>query len=395
MLKPANTSQGVIHIDVTVTFTRSAAVAPGHDVQAPIAIDVRDLQARHAVRREPPDEMCGPCVTDALGLLEPIEPPASRADDVESAIPIQIRVLQVESGSPGTVDANGVLTELEVTHVLEEHQPVLATGSGDDVQISVAVEIHRFGVLRHAVLSEIRCCPVVTDKRVAGHLIDGHGGRPREVLGSRPLSALVRGGGLGYPVTVEIGEEHANIGATSLGHGKDQTRPSHCAGAGTWILQIDEMCQLGRHHHIEIPIAVDVGDGGIFRGGCVGSFGQGDVDPAVWVRRTERYTHVAFGVRNEVRVERTGVVFAIRFMHRDDVLVPIVVDIGHDQTIAATQLEPGGRRFVDDVLSPRDVLAVRSPSHRHRVADEGPTPGPGSVGLTLDEGWCTPGAQNR
>ena len=82
-------------------------------------------------------------------------------------------------------------------------------------------------------------------------------------------------------------------------------------------------------------------------------------------------------------------------MHRDDVLVAVVVDVGHDQTIAATQLEPGGRRFVDDVLPPRDVPAVRSPGHRHCVADRDSAPGPSGIGLTLDEGRRNSRAQNR
>ena len=180
MLEPANTPQGIILVDLAVIFARSAAVAPAHDVQVPIAIDVRYLQAGHTVRREPANEMCVPPIIDALGLLKPKEPSVCSADDVEPAILIQIRVLEVESGSPGAVDANGMLAKSEaaVSHVLEEHQPALAAGSHDDIQISVAVEIHWFSVLRHAVASKLRFFPVVTDQRIAGHLIDGHGRRP-------------------------------------------------------------------------------------------------------------------------------------------------------------------------------------------------------------------------
>ena len=94
------------------------------------------------------------------------------------------------------------------------------------------------------------------------------------------------------------------------------------------------------NHHIEEPIAVHVGDGGILGGRRVGALGNGDVGPVVGVRGTEGNAHVAFSVRHVVWVRHGGVIFAIRFMHRDDVFVPIVVDVSHDQAIAATQFEP-------------------------------------------------------
>ena len=125
------------------------------------------------------------------------------------------------------------------------------------------------------------------------------------------MSTLVGSGNLEDSITIEISEEDANIGSASLGHGKNQTRPGRGAGAGTRILQINEMRQFRRHHHIEIPIAIHVGDGRILWGRRVGTFGEGDVGPAVRVRATEGNTYMAFSVRNVVRIKRTGVIFAI------------------------------------------------------------------------------------
>ena len=45
-------------------------------------------------------------------------------------------------------------------------------------------------------------------------------------------------------------------------------------------------------------------------------------------------------------------------MHRDDIQMPILVEIGHDQAVPALQLRSAGRGIVDDVLAPRDVCAA-------------------------------------
>ncbi len=370
VLEPSDPPQCVILIDAAIAFTRSAAVAATHDVQEPIAVDIRQLQASHAIRRERSDEMCNPRVIDPLRLLEPIEPPVGGANNVEPAVPVQVRVLEVESGRPRTGDADGVLPKAEcfVAQVLEEQQPVLAPGAHDDVEIAVAVEIDRLGVLRHAVAPEHGFLPVARDEWVAGYLIEGHGRRSCEVRGPRPLCALVGGGHLGHTVAVEVGEEHANVGTAPLGHRKDQPWPVGGAGVGTRILQIDEVRQFRGHHHIEISVAVHVGDGGVLRGRCVGAFGERGVDPAVGVAGTERDAHVALGVRDEVRVGHAGVVFAVRLVHRDDVLVAIIVDVRHDQAIAAAQGEARGLRLVDDVFAPADVGPVLGTRRGRRVA---------------------------
>ena len=93
LLEPADTPQGIVLVDVAVTFTRALAVAPADDIQTPIAIDVRHLQTGHAVRRQRANEMRVPRVIDLLWLLQPGEAPGRGADDVESAILIEIRIL--------------------------------------------------------------------------------------------------------------------------------------------------------------------------------------------------------------------------------------------------------------------------------------------------------------
>ena len=124
VLEPADAPEGVVLVDVAVAFPRAAAVAAGHDVQVAVAVDVRHLEAGHAVGGEAADRVRVPRVVDPLGLLQPGESAGGRADDVEAAVPVQIRVLQVEAGRPRAVDADGVLCEIEaaVAGILEEQQ---------------------------------------------------------------------------------------------------------------------------------------------------------------------------------------------------------------------------------------------------------------------------------
>ena len=109
------------------------------------------------------------------------------------------------------------------------------------------------------------------------------------------MRTLVRGRDFRDAVTVEVGEEDADTGTASLGHRKNETWPSRGADADTGVLKIDEMRQLRGNDHIEVPITVDIGDGGILRGGRVGAFGNRDVGPDVRVCRAEGHAHVTFG----------------------------------------------------------------------------------------------------
>ena len=104
--------------------------------------------------------------------------------------------------------------------------------------------------------------------------------------------------------------------------------------------------------------------------GRVGSLGDGDVRPGVRVGGGERDAYVALGVRHVVGVGHRRVVLAVRLVHRHDVLVAVVVEVGHHQAVAAAQAEPGGGGLVDEVLAPAYVAAVRRPGGRGGVADE-------------------------
>jgi hypothetical protein len=45
-------------------------------------------------------------------------------------------------------------------------------------------------------------------------------------------------------------------------------------------------------------------------------------------------------------------------MNRNNVIVSVIINIGHDQPITPTQVNPRGRRLVNNVLAPTDVTAV-------------------------------------
>ena len=69
-----------------------------------------------------------PRIIDALWLFQPGEPAGRPADNVESAILIEIGILEVEPGCPGSVDADRMLAKVQasISGVLKEQQPVLA-----------------------------------------------------------------------------------------------------------------------------------------------------------------------------------------------------------------------------------------------------------------------------
>jgi hypothetical protein len=54
-------------------------------------------------------------------------------------------------------------------------------------------------------------------------------------------------------------------------------------------------------------------------------------------------------------------------MNRNNVLVSVIINIGHDQPITPTQVNPRGRRLVYNVLAPTDVTTVFGACSRGRV----------------------------
>ena len=129
MLEPADPPQRVILVHVSVPFARTTAVAAGHDIEVPVAVDVGHLETGHAVRCERADTVRVPRVIDTRRLLHPGQSSRGPADDVESTILIEVGILEIESGRPGPVDPDGVFSKIQapVSRVLEEQEAVLTT----------------------------------------------------------------------------------------------------------------------------------------------------------------------------------------------------------------------------------------------------------------------------
>ena len=115
------------------------------------------------------------------------------------------------------------------------------------------------------------------------------------------------------------------------------------------------MRQLARGDDVQVAIAVQIADRDVFGRARFLTLGQRHQLPSIRIGAAEGDTDVAFG---------HAIVLIVRLVHGDDVQVAVPVEIGHDQPVAAAQLDSADSLVIDQVLAPGDVGAVRGPCLR-------------------------------
>ena len=96
-------------------------------------------------------------------------------------------------------------------------------------------------------------------------------------------------------------------------------------------------------NHIDKSIAVHISEGDIFSGRRLVSGCQGGQLPNVRICTAPGNSNVTDGFT---------VVDCIRLMYGNDVFIPVLVQIRHGQSVAATQIRHTHTRIIDDVFLP-------------------------------------------
>ena len=73
--------------------------------------------------------------------------------------------------------------------------------------------------------------------------------------------------------------------------------------------------------------------------------------------------------RHKILKEGRRIILRIRFVHGNDVFDAIFIDVAHNETIAAAEIDARGHRVVDEMFPPADVLADCRLRLGHGVAD--------------------------
>ena len=203
--------------------------------------------------------------------------------------------------------------------------------------------------------------PAIRGQRVIADKGEHRDGREAFVVLLRGvLGALVGRHRFWAAVAIKVCQEDADVGAAVARLRQDEARPCGGAGMFAWVLEVDEVRELGGHHDVQMAIAVHVSQSRILRCRGLGALGQGDVRPNMRAGRAEGDAHMAIGL---------PVVGDVRFMHGHDVLEPVAVEVSHLQAVAAAEVHAAQSRVVNQVFAPTDEGAVRGLRGGGRVAD--------------------------
>ncbi len=158
------------------------------------------------------------------------------------------------------------------------------------------------------------------------------------------MVALVGGGDFEFAVSVVVGEEDTDPGATIAGPGGHGPRPLAAADrlGVTGVLEVDQVREFAGSDDVEPAVVVGVADGNVFGGGGFGAFGEGDKFPDVGVGAAEGDADVV-----------------VVFVDGDDVFIAVLVEVGELEAVAAADGQAAVDVFaIDEVLDPGDVLTV-------------------------------------
>ena len=87
--------------------------------------------------------------------------------------------------------------------------------------------------------------------------------------------------------------------------------------------------------------------------------------------------------RHKIFKEGRRIILCIRLVHGNDVFDAILIDVAHNETIAAAEIDARGHRVVDEMFPPADVLAVCRLRLGQNVADR--RLGIGCPGINADQ----------
>lgn len=159
--------------------------------------------------------------------------------------------------------------------VLEPKDALFASGTAQDVSVSVAIQVHRLGIDGSRHFGQNVLSPAVAIERVVGNFKPGDLGQ-RFGLDSFfvTIGGLIGGNGLQLAVAVQISKENTIESAAALRDIRDDTRPAPAPHNATWVLQIEQVAFLASHDGVGKPVAVQVADRDIFGVARFGALGE-------------------------------------------------------------------------------------------------------------------------
>src|SRR4029434_3277798 len=210
-------------------------------------------------------------------------------------------------------------------HVLKEDDARLGNRSSEDVEVSVSIQIYGLGIDRPNYPGQFMFDPGFSVQGWARDLEPGN--RGGWLSGTGALRAFVGGDNFRFPIAIEIDSEDPDEGAAIVCCGRYHTLPCFRADIAPGILEVNKVRQFARANHIEISVAVEIGNSHILGRGSIFPAGERGELPPVGIAGSERDTDVA--------AQRT-VVLGCRLMNRNDVEIAVLVEIRHLESVSTT-----------------------------------------------------------